>query len=340
MNSRRTPKTTVVVLNWNSHDMTADCIRSLLAMDATDFEILVVDNGSRDGSVEILPREFPQVTVLPQGSNLGFAAGCNVGMRHALANGAEYVLLVNNDTIVHAHLLRELLDEAERHLGAGMVSPKIYYHDLPDCLWWVGGTLSHWTGIPKHTDLKKKDTGKHDVARNIDWATGCVLLIRARVLREVGLFDERFFGHVEDVDLSLRVRAAGYFIRYAPLARVWHKEGVDYKKNAGEHARIFTGSRNLLWLMHKHATPVQWLTFLPNFLVRHVLALEIYSVCRGDLRSARAVFQGIVAFLRMRSDPACSPLPPELVRTTKEGIPARNLLLENEGKGFSDASRD
>jgi GT2 family glycosyltransferase len=337
MNSQPKSRTTVVVLNWNSHEMTAECIRSLLAMDGAERKILVVDNGSTDGSVELLPQEFPQITVLPQGRNLGFAAGCNVGMRHALAAGAVYVLLVNNDTIVDRCLLQALLDEAERHPEAAMISPKIYYYDSPDRLWWVGGTFSHRTGIPKHLDLRKRDIGQHNVARNIDWATGCVLLIRVRALHDAGLFDEQFFGHVEDVDLSLRVRAAGYSIRYAPLAKVWHKEGVDYRKNAGEHARVFTGSRNLLWLMHKHATRYQWLTFLPNFVVRHVLALVLYSVRRGDFRSAWAVFQGIAAFLRMRANADTSTLPPELMARPKDAKLAGSLGTEKE---LTDASRD
>jgi len=337
MNSKSTTKITVVVLNWNSHDMTAECIRSLLAMEAGDFEILVVDNGSSDGSVGILRQKFPQITMLPQDRNLGFAAGCNVGMRYALSAGAEYMLLVNNDAIVDRCLLRALLEEAERHPEAAMVSPKIYYHDLPNRLWWVGGTFDHRTGIPKHLGLRKRDTGKYNVARNIDWATGCVLLIRARALHDTGLFDEQFFGHVEDVDLSLRVRAAGYSIRYSPLAMVWHREGVDYRKNAGEHARIFTGSRNLLWLMHKHATRYQWLTFLPNFLVRHVLALVLQSVRHGDLRSAWAVFQGIAAYLRMRAHPESSPLPPELTARPKKTRLPEGLVEEKE---LADANRN
>src|SRR5258708_37117633 len=93
-------RTAVVILNWNSHQMTSECVRSVLAMDATNFEIIIVDNGSTDGSAQILPREFPQITVLSQKTNLGFAAGCNVGVRYAVAKGTEYVLLLSNDTFV------------------------------------------------------------------------------------------------------------------------------------------------------------------------------------------------------------------------------------------------
>lgn len=301
--------TAIIVLNWNSCEMTAECTRSLLAMDAKDFEIVVVDNGSLDGSVEYLSSLFPDVTVIANERNLGFAAGCNIGLRTALSRDVEYALLVNNDTVVDSRLLENLLDEAERHPEAGMVSPKIFYYDYPDRLWWGGGTYTCSTGIPTHVGLKRKDSGMHDAARDIDWGTGCVLLIRAKVLHKVGFFDEQLFGNGEDVDLSLRMRSAGYSIRYTPLAKVWHKEGVDYKKNAGEYVRKFTASRNLLWLVHKHGRASHWVTFVPNFCLRFVLPTVIGSVIRGDLRSAWAVFQGIAAFFRMRANPGSSPLP-------------------------------
>jgi GT2 family glycosyltransferase len=289
-------------------------------MDGTDLEIIVVDNGSSDGSAEMLPREFPQIIVFPQGRNLGFAAGCNVGMRHALAEGAEYVLLLNNDTIVDAGLLRALLDEAEGHQQAGMVSPKIYYHALPDCLWWVGGTFNLWTGIPKHVDLRKADTGDHDVARKIDWATGCATLIRVSALRKVGLFDEHFFLNAEDLDLSIRMRKAGYQIWYAPKARLWHKEGVDRRKNGVDHVNAFSGARNLLWIMHKHASIWQWVTFWPNFLLRYAGLHVVRSLFRSDLRSAWAILRGVAAFFRMRASPESSPFPAAVTASTERKL--------------------
>src|ERR1700722_6513342 len=124
-------KTVIVVLNWNSYDMTQECIGSLLAMEKVEtgsFEILIVDNGSRDGSAERLRAALPQVEVIAAGRNLGFTGGCNLGMKRALEACAEHVLLINNDTVVKPDFLAELLAESERHPLAGMVSPKIYYY--------------------------------------------------------------------------------------------------------------------------------------------------------------------------------------------------------------------
>src|SRR5713226_9060166 len=219
MNSNPTSRTTVVILNWNSHEMTAECIRSLLAMDGVDFEILVVDNGSTDGSVDILAQEFPQSTVLPQERNLGFAAGCNVGMRHALANDAEYVLLLNNDTVVAPDFIREMLAAIESDPSIGAVCPKIYFADEPEMIWYAGADFSLWTGTAKHRGWKEVDRGQFDQHEEITQATGCAMLVRCSAVRAVGLLDEQFWAYAEDLDWSVRFLKRGYLLAFAPKAR-------------------------------------------------------------------------------------------------------------------------
>jgi GT2 family glycosyltransferase len=317
-------KTTIVVLNWNTYEMTRECVQSLLAMRGDPFDIVIVDNGSRDGSPESLRQVFPQIRVIENGRNLGFASGSNVGMQQALDQGQDYVLLVNNDTIVNPDLLVELLAESKRSPQAGMVSPKIYYADQPDRIWWAGGSFSLWQGVPRHIGWKEQERGRYETERTIDWATGCVVLIRCAALRETGLFDGRIFANAEDLDLSLRMRRLGWQVRYAPAARLWHKEGFATRKNTGEYVRYFTSTRNLLWVMHKHARWFQWLTFCPYFLVRYIFVLLVKSLCRGDVKSAQGALRGIVAFWRMKYRPDSPVLPEELIRTTlprvEEGI--------------------
>jgi GT2 family glycosyltransferase len=279
--------------------MTGDCVRSLLKTKANDYEIIIVDNGSKDGSVEYLREQFPEITILPQGHNLGFAAGCNVGIKLALDHGAKYVLPLNNDTVVDSEFITELERVAEENAQVAMVSPKIYFWDKPDRLWWAGGEFSLWTGLSKCIGRKEVDRGQFDSDVAIDWATGCAVLIRCDALREIGLFDERFFGNGEDLDLSLRTRQTGRQIWYGPKAKMWHKEGTDYRKNVGEQMRKFTGTRNSLYLMYKHATFVQWITFIPNFVVRYVGFYIALSLVRADFRSAWAVVRGIAAFPEM-----------------------------------------
>lgn len=292
--------TAIVLLNWNSGEMTAECIRSLCQMSASDYHIIVVDNGSKDGSVDYLREQFPQIEILPQDHNVGFAAGCNIGIKYALQRGAKYILPLNNDTVVDPCFLAELRHSAEAHPQAAMISPKIYFYDKPDRLWWAGGSFSLWTGMAKHIGRKEVDRNQFEREAHIDWATGCAALIRSDVLKGTGLFDETFFAYAEDLDLSLRIKNAGYDIYYAPQARLWHKEGFVSRKNVGESFRIYLSTRNLLHLMRKHAKAIQWVTFLPNFFVRHVAFYIALSLARGDNASAWAVLRGILAFRRMR----------------------------------------
>jgi GT2 family glycosyltransferase len=305
----------VVVLNWNGRDMTADCLRSLLAMEDVGFRILVIDNGSSDGSDRFLRESFSEVDVLANEYNVGFAAGCNIGMRCALEENAEYVLLVNNDTLLAPNLLRELVSEADANPQAAILSPKIHYFTPPGAIWWVGGTYTCWTGIAKHIDLRKKDTGKHDRIRNLDWATGCVMLLRTEALRRVGLFDEQIFGNGEDLDLSLRMRKSGYTVRYVPTAELRHLEGIDYRRNVGEHVRSFTLIRNLLWVMHKHARFYHWLTFWPVFLFYYLPKMLLLQASRGDFRSCFSMLHGVVGFWQMLLRPGLSVLPAALKST-------------------------
>lgn len=294
--------------------MTAECLRSLLAMEGAEFSISVIDNGSSDASVEYLSGQFPGIRVLANGKNVGFAAGCNIGMRLALAEGAEFVLLVNNDTIVDRRLLAELLDVTAGKADVAVASPKIFYFEPADRLWWAGGTYSLWRGIPSHIGFRQKEGPQHQACCDIDWATGCVMLLRCEALAQTGLFDERMFGNGEDLDLSLRLRQSGWRIRYAPRALVWHKEGADYRRNVGEHIRKFTAVRNSLWIMHKHGTALQWITFIPQYLV-YLFHMVAASLRHRDGRSAKAILGGVAAYFEMRRDPKAVALPPDLIRT-------------------------
>jgi hypothetical protein len=279
-------------------------------MSAVKYSITVVDNGSSDNSAEAIRQAFPDVQMIANKQNLGFAAGCNVGMEQALKEpGRDYILLVNNDTVVDTSLLAELVQEADRNPKVAICSPKIYYHDPSDLLWWAGGSYSLWTGMAVHTGRQREDKGQYDNARDLDWATGCVMLLSIKALHEVGLFDAKIFANSEDVDLSLRVREAGYLIRYVPTARVWHREGVDLRKNVGEQLRFFMFMRNMLWVLHKHARFYHWLTCWPALLGYYIPRTMIARMRRRDFSSCWGMLCGLVAFWRMLLRPNVSTLP-------------------------------
>lgn len=217
-----------VTLNWNRKEDTLACLASLLEMEPAPAHVILVDNGSTDGTPRAVTEQFPEVEVLVNAENLGFAGGMNVGLRAALDAGAEYVLCLNNDTLVASDLLGKLLEIAWENGQIGIVAPKIYYADPPDQIWYAGAFRRRWFPAFSFSGYGKPDGPRYDRCHDVDYATGCGLLIRASVLQEVGLFDaDTFFMYHEDLDLSERVRRAGYRVVYAPQARMWHKESAS-----------------------------------------------------------------------------------------------------------------
>ncbi len=301
MYPERTLKTTAVILNWNSQEMTADCVRSLLAMNAQNLEILLVDNGSSDGSAEILSRAFPQITVLPQESNLGFAAGCNVGIRHALANDAEYVLLLNNDTFVASDFIREMLAAIESDPRIGAVCPKIFFTDRPNLLWYAGADFSPWTGTSKHRGWKEVDQGQFDDYREITQATGCAMLVRCSAVRAVGLLDEQFWAYAEDLDWSVRFLRRRYLLAFAPKAHVWHYDGATSVKSMGagsQAIRQFFSTRNMVLVARKHLRWWQIPSYMLGFGITHILLYTALRLWRCDFPALLAIYKGLAQGLR------------------------------------------
>ena len=218
----------LVTLSWNQKEDTLACLASALAMDPRPSHVILVDNASTDGTPEAVAERFPQVQVVINSENLGFAGGANVGLREALNAGAGYVLLLNNDTLLAPDLLAVLLAVAGEDPQVGIVAPKILYADPPDRVWYAGIMRRRWLPGLAFPGYGRRDAPRYDRRRDVDYVTGCGLLVRAGVLRQVGLFDEiTFFMYHEDLDLSERVRRAGYRIVYAPQARMWHKESAS-----------------------------------------------------------------------------------------------------------------
>jgi GT2 family glycosyltransferase len=296
-----TARTAIIILNWNNYQMTAECIRSLAVMDAKNYEVLVVDNGSSDRSVEMLSEEFPQITVLPQEFNLGFAAGCNVGVRYALAKGTEYVLLLNNDTFVARDFLSEMLASIETDPRIGVVCPKIYFAHPPEKLWYAGADFSLWSGTVRHRGWKQIDHGQFDRNHKMTRATGCAMLVRCSALRDVGLLDEQFWAYAEDLDWSLRFLKQGYRLRYAPKARLWHYDGATSVKSMGrgsEAMRQFLGTRNMVFVARKHLRWWHVPTYMLAFVFNHIAFYTALRLWRRDFRAVAALYRGLSQGLR------------------------------------------
>lgn len=207
----------VISLNWNNWKLTNDCLASLQGLEYDDFKVIVLDNGSTDGSVDCIRERFPEVEIMELGANHGFAKGSNAGIRVALERGAEYVWLLNNDTTVDPKALRALVERAESDPSIGAVGSAIYYMSEPERLQaWGGGYVNFWLGRPRRFFSPVAD-------EKIQFLMGASLLLRRSALESVGLLDEEFFLYWEDAEYCFRMRRAGWRLAVAGDSKVWHK---------------------------------------------------------------------------------------------------------------------
>jgi GT2 family glycosyltransferase len=244
------PRVAVIVLNWNGRSDTIECLHSVMDMRYLNYGTIVVDNGSTDGSTRAVQEVFPSVDLLVNSENLGFAGGNNVGLRHALREHVDYVLLLNNDTVVDPALLDTLIATAETDPRIGIVGPKIYYCDQRDTLWYAGAKEQWLRRIPATIGLDQIDHGQYDQTGETAFVYGTAMLIRRQVLEEIGELDERFFAYHEDADLCLRARQAGYRCIYDPGGVVWHK--VSAATRANPHMQDYLRARGRILFFAKH----------------------------------------------------------------------------------------
>lgn len=287
------PAVTAVVLNWCGEDDTRACVESLLAEEYPALEILLVDNGSPDGSGERLHRRFPTLPYLQTGANLGYTGGNNRGIEYALERGAEYVLVLNNDTLVEPGCVRRLVEAALACPSAGAVGPKIVYESDPNRVWFGGGEFS-WlraTGLHRNEGEPDRDPQGAEPQR-VTFLTGCCLLLPAAAIRDVGAFEEDFFAYAEDVDLSLRLRRGGYDLLYQPGARIRHR--VELDQAPPSPFQIFHRDRNRNRLARRRYGLWRYLGFSCWFYPSRA-ARALQYLAQGDRARAHAIWRAVRA---------------------------------------------
>lgn len=290
----RQPRVSIIILNWNSYQVTLDCLLSLRKIDYPNFEIVLVDNGSVDDSPARLLENVPEIRLIRNATNLGFAGGCNVGIRDALGRGTDYLLLLNNDTIVAPDFLTQLVRVAESDEKIGAASPKVLFFDHPDRLNYAGGEHRRWRLFPKVFGLRQLDDGRYDKIREVSLLTGCAFLIKAEVVRKIGVLEEIYFHFYEDIEWSLRVLKAGYKTFYVPAAKIWHKEHYVTDKSQGKGFIEFSVARASMIFARKHLPIKQWPFKMPFFGVWMIYRTLVFSF-RGDWQKVSSLYKGFWA---------------------------------------------
>ncbi len=286
-----------VVLAFNQLDYTRECLRSLQGLDPAPDVVLLVDNGSTDGTPERVRAEFPGVEVLALGENRYFAGGVNAGLERALAGGAGSVLLLNNDLVLERGALGILRAALEADPRRGAVSPKLFYYSPPDRIWFAGGIVARGIGLVRHRGVNRKDDAFRDGPLAIDYVSGAAVLLSRAALERTGLLDPDYIIYVEDVDWSARARAAGFTLWYEPSARGWHH--VSVTSGGGltplkAYFRLRSGGLYVTRHAPARERPLAWLAY-----GAWTAWVFLGSVARADAASARALLLGFADFTRI-----------------------------------------
>ena len=258
------PLVYIITLNWNGYDDTVEFLESLSHITYKNYQVVVVDNGSVDNQAEKIKKAHPSIHLIKNAKNRGYVVGNNQGIDFALAHQADYLLLINNDTVVSPDFLQNLVAVSESSLKAGIISPKILYYQS-DTIWSLGGKMSQFSGIPIMIG-KGENTQKYSDDVFPDFATGCAVLIKAEVLKTVGTYDSLYFAYYEDVDLSARIKKAGYQIQTTPNSIIWHKKsataGFSGSNKISPLQSYFRSRNSIIYCKKNIANPVTRNIFL------------------------------------------------------------------------------
>jgi GT2 family glycosyltransferase len=261
-------KVSIIILNWKQPVLTIECLNSVAKLKKGNYklEIIVVDNASKDNSAYVISKALKKLffnrkgisfKIIKNRENLGFAAGNNAGIKSALKDKCDYLVVLNNDTVLDENFMNEMLTVAETEPEAGILSPKIYFasgyefhkerytkEDEGKVIWSAGGDIDWKNVYATNHGVDEVDNGQFNKMREIDFATGACFMTRSEVVRKAGMFDPKYYLYLEDVDFSLKVRANKYKILFVPKARIWHK--VSASSGIGSELNDYFITRNRL----------------------------------------------------------------------------------------------
>jgi len=294
------PLVSIVIVNWNGKHHLEHCLPSVLKQTYVNYEVILVDNGSNDGSVEYVRRKYPAILVITNNQNLGFPKAANIGIKAAKG---EYVVTLNNDTVADTHWLTELVKAAETSKKVGMVASKmvrLFQQKVIDS----AGVLMDKSGAAYDRGSGEQDLGQFGSLAEVFAPCGGAALWRREMLKDIGLFDEDYFAYYEDVDLSFRARLAGWQCIYAAKAVAYHVHSAS-SGGAGSAFKYYMLARNRLWTIAKNLSIRQMIIYSPVIIVYTALMLAYDLVINHRLAAVRGAFdaiRGIPRILKKRRD--------------------------------------
>jgi hypothetical protein len=295
--SPKFPKVLIVILNWNGRNDSLECLESVFRTDYPDFVVVVVDNGSTDGSPEAIENVYPRSIVIRNAKNTGFTGGNNIAIRYGLQEGADLFWLLNNDTVVETDTLGKLVEAALSKEEIGLVSPVVYFYDERERIQYCGCFLDTEGYRFRHAPAARWGEGETIRENELNWGTA--LLITRKVVEEIGFLDEKYFAYYEDFEYSLRAKRSGFTSVIRSDARIFHKDSRATGSRTSP-MQVFLRTRNLHFLWMDILKGWKKFDFVRTYLAEHVLGGYTFFKKKGYPESAEACLHGAWAAFRRR----------------------------------------
>ncbi len=289
-------KVIILILSYNGKSLLGDCITSYLENKYSKFQIVVIDNGSTDGTKEYIESSFPQVKVLRTDINLKYSGGLNFGLKYAFdQQKSDYVLITNNDVVADKYIIQSLVDTAKSDVNAGFVIGKVYFHDKPDTFQTVGKKNDPvlWNG--GHIGKGEKDTGQYDQISERDWCDDIFWLVKRELYEKTGGYDTEFAFQGEDFDWQVRAKQLGYKIMYTPHAKLWHKESMTIGKNSP--FKEYYDARNPLIVHMKYRSADEFRKYF-HIRFNQLMSSSIRQLLKLKIRHVWANFSGLASAIK------------------------------------------
>lgn len=300
MSDSKQPLVVTVILNTNRKDDTLECLASLEESTYPRNQIIVLDNASTDGSIEAIQARFPQVDIIEIQENKGYAGNNNVGILAAVEKSADWVFVLNEDTLLASNCIEEMVTAAEADPGVGIVGPLVYHHNEPDIIQSAGGTFGRYLESI-HIAQNEPDRGQFQQPTPVDWVSGCAIMVRREVIADIGILDERFFYYWEETEWCLRAGRRGWKVLNIPQARLWHK-GVQRDYRPGPSVTYYN-TRNHFLMLAKHNAPLPVWLHAWSETFRRLISWTVKPRQRDHRQHRLALWMGMWDFLRQRWGP-------------------------------------
>lgn len=293
---KQNPSVYIIILNWNGYKDTYECLNSVFKINYNNYKVILVDNDSCKNEADELYKSFPQIEMVKSQRNLGFSGGNNLGIKYAQKYNPDYFLLLNNDTIVEPDFLSHLQENISSNEVIGICVPKIIYYTNPQIVWYAGGYFSKLRGSG-FTIGEGKNRNLYTKNKFVTFATGCCLLIKAKIFDEVGLMDENYFLYNEDMDYCIRCSNAGYKILFVANSVIYHKVSKSTKRS-NNLLPLYYVTRNRLYLTKKILTKYFFLSFFIIFFTFFIKSL--YWILTGEIKKVKIIKKAFIDFFHSK----------------------------------------